>query len=168
MTRLLKAIGAAAAVVGFSSAEPGDRFVAVLDGDHVSPPVVTRAGGVANFTVVGDTALTYDVQLTRMSNVWSAGIYFTNARGEYVRAAALYVRPRTGEFSRIVAAGTLTNGDMLSGITVKQLAESMRKKAAYVQIHTAAYPDAEVRGQIMPAEEWEKKVALGRNEPLIY
>ena len=146
-----------------------ERYVAILDGAHESPEVVTSAGGVANFTILGDTAIHYDLQVARLRDPWSAGIYSTGAGRNGFKSVTLYVGIKTGEFNGVISEGLITNLDTLAGMTVKELIDLLRTRQAYVEIRTAGHPSGEIRGYVMPAQEYEKKIALEqRDRGLIY
>ena len=168
MKRGLAILGTTLTVVAFTPATTEERFVATLDGANAVPAVVTSAGATANFKVLGDTAIQYELQVARLKDTWSAGIYSADAGPEGRKAVTLYVGPDQSEFTGVLAKGTLTDRDILSGMTVAELADLMRKKKAYVEIHTAAHPQGELRGRIVPASEWERMVAMESKPALIY
>jgi hypothetical protein len=155
MKRGLTILATAFTAVAFAPGNTEERFVAVLDGSKAVPPVVTTAGATANFTVLADTAIQYELQAARVRDVWSAGIYTGTGK-----AVTLYVGPDQSVFTGTLAKGTLTDKDALGGMTVRELADLMRRKRAYVEIHTAAHPEGELRGQIVPVAEWEQMVAM--------
>ena len=168
MKRVITIMAAAFMTSAFRPAPLAERYVAVLDGAHASPEVVTSAGGVAKFTILGDTAIQYEVQVARLKDPWSAGLYSTGAGRDGFKSVTLYVGIKTGEFNGLLAEGTVTNKDTLAGMTVKELAELIRKRQAYVEIRTAGHPTGEIRGHVIPAEEWERKVSIERTVPMIY
>jgi hypothetical protein len=157
MMRVLATVVTGLVTLAGGPSRMDSTFVAALDGDHAIPPVITSAGGTLNLRIEGDSLAHYQLQVAQIKDVWSAGIY--SAANGGLKAVTLFVGPANGEVSGVLAQGTFTNKDMLGGATMKQLAEAMRKKQAYVEVLTAAHPGGEIRGQIVPAAEWEQKVA---------
>jgi hypothetical protein len=155
--------------IAFRPAPIGERYVAIRDGAHESPEVVTSAGAVANFTILGDTAIQYELQFARLKDPWSAGLYSAGPGRNGFKSLTLCVGVAAGEYNGLLAQGLITNKDTLAGMTVKEVIDLMRKKQAYVEIRTAAHPSGEIRSNVVPAEEWEKKLAVERvTSPPIY
>jgi hypothetical protein len=146
-----------------------ERYVAVLEGAHESPEVLTTAGGVASFTILGDTAIRYDLKVARLRDPWSAGLYSSGPGRDGFKSVTLYVGIKTGEVNGVIAGGLITNRDTLAGMTVKEVIQLLRTGQAYVEIRTARHPSGELRGSVVPAPDWEKRVAMeGRDRGLIY
>jgi len=173
---MTRAIALLAAVVMSTAFGPSphplpvaERYVAVLDGAHESPEVLTTAGGVASFTVLGDTAIQYDLQVARLRDPWSAGLYSTGAGRDGFKSVTLYVGINSGEVNGVIAEGVITNRDTLAGMTVREVVQLLRTRQAYVEIRTASHPGGEIRGSVIPAQEWERQVALeARDRGLVY
>ncbi|MFO0985515.1 MAG: CHRD domain-containing protein [Planctomycetota bacterium] len=109
------------------------EFRATLDGQNEVPPVTTKAGAWATFTLNADKTLTY----------------FLNNQGLSATAAHIHEGP-PGVDGGIVFP--LSGGpDVFAGatpaLTDAQIA-TLRDSGYYVNVHTAANPDGEIRGQI--------------------
>jgi len=103
MNRGLAILFAACAALAFGPTRAEDRFISRLDGEHAVPAVVTPATGTVNFTLLGDTAIQYDVQVARLRDVWSVGVYSAGTGSDGFKAVTLYVGPKTGEFNGTLA-----------------------------------------------------------------
>ena len=168
MKRAITILAIASMASAFRPAPLAERYVAVLDGAHASPEVLSSAGAVAKFTVLSDTAIQYELQVARLRDPWSAGLYSAGPGRNGFKSVTLYVGIKSGEMNGILAEGTITNRDTLAGMTVKELVDLLRKRQAYVEIRTAAHPSGEIRGWVMPAEEWERKIAVENRPTLVY
>lgn len=120
--------------------ESGLAFDARLSGDQEVPSVSTSAEGVAKFTLNSTlNSISYDI--------------VTNGLSGAITMAHIH----TGEFG--VSGGALVdlsggiNGNRISGTisgatVTNALINSMLKGELYVNVHTAANPNGEIRGQI--------------------
>ncbi|MFO0981636.1 MAG: CHRD domain-containing protein [Planctomycetota bacterium] len=131
MNRALLVLMLSSLAVPFSSGQV--RFRATLDGDAEVPPVTTKAGGWAIFTLNADSTLSYLV----------------NDQG-LVGVAAHIHEGQPGVSGPIVF--TLAGGpDVYAGTTAALSADqvsALRAGGYYVNVHTTAFPDGAVRGQI--------------------
>jgi hypothetical protein len=119
-------------LAGAASAQT--TFRATLDGTSVAPPVTTKAGGWATFTLNDNKTLTY----------------FLDNQGLTGTAAHIH-EGNPGQSGAILF--TLSGGpDVYSGSTNAlsddQIAK-LRGEDLYVDVHSAAFPDGQVRGQIL-------------------
>lgn len=133
-----------------------DTFSATLTGDAERPnPVVTTATGSAGFTVVSTTTspithtVTYSVTVNGLSGPATAAHIHGPADAE--NAAGVIVP--------LTITGTGTTGSIISGtftatgntnVSMDSLLVLLKNGNAYVNVHTAANPDGEIRGQIHP------------------
>jgi hypothetical protein len=108
-------------------------FRATLTGDAETPPVTTKASGWATFVLNSDQTLTY----------------FVNTQGLTGSEAHIHEGP-PGSSGPIVF--TLDGGpDIYSGKTTalsSDQVDTLRARDLYVDVHTAAFTDGEIRGQI--------------------
>lgn len=135
----------------------GRTFVAQLSGAAEFPPVDTRAGGQATFTLSADgSALTYRIVVHRIEDVTMAHVHLAPAGSNGPVVAWLYpdgppANLLPGRTDGVLATGVLTT-DRLVGPLVGQpldaLLEAMASGGAYVNVHTSAFPAGEVRGQV--------------------
>lgn len=146
-------------------ASPGDgdalEFDASLTGAAERPnPVTTTATGTASFTITrgsttgydpnaaGPTRVTYTATVTGLSGTAT----MAHIHGPAGTTAA------AGPIATLTVTGTGTSGTVLSGnftttghatISIDSLVVLMRNGNSYINIHTAANPDGEIRGQII-------------------
>lgn len=101
---------------------------------------------------MGD-ALKYELKVKNIENVTAAHLHMgkgTTAEGPVI--APLFTGPRkAGEFSGVLAQGTLTAKDLkgpLSGKSVDELVKMINSGDVYVNVHTEKHPEGEIRGQV--------------------
>lgn len=132
-------------------------FVAPLSGRQEVPPVATRATGVARFKLSkGGTEIEYRVNVANIEDVTQAHIHL-GAPGVN-GAVVVWLHPDgppaqliPGRTDGVVATGTISAADLvgpLAGAALDDLVDALRSGLAYVNVHTAAHPAGEVRGQI--------------------
>ena len=130
-------------------------FSAALTGDAERPtPVVTTATGSAGFTATitggsgGAVTITYSVTVDALSGSASAAHIHGPAGDD---DAAGIIVPLT-------VSGTGTTGAIITGsftstgntnVSMDSLLVLMRNGNSYINVHTAANPDGEIRGQII-------------------
>lgn len=122
------------------------RFEATLIGASEVPPVVTQGEGKAEFTLTGDT-VTYTINVKGMTGIVAAHIHIGPMVKTGPAAVTLYHGPKTDVKSGELTHGSFTAAD-IHGVTLQELINDMRKGDAYVNVHTAAHPAGEIRGQI--------------------
>ena len=135
---------------GDSTANAGARYEAALTGAQ-ERPVQTRstATGSAVVTVSGQTA-TYVVTANGFTTPLTAGHIHIGAEAVIGQVVVPFV---IAAQSGTVATGTIDLGApityntlTISGDSLRTLFETGR---AYVNLHTAAWPDGEIRGQLI-------------------
>ncbi len=166
MRRLTKSI-LAAALVGASvgtaveragATHPslaGEVFVAApLTGAEEVPPVETAALGAAVFRLSADgTRLNFGIIVGRIEAVTQAHIHL-GVRGENGPIAAFLFGfvEASPSINGVLLKGVITDDDVLAPAgfegTLAALVERMRSGGTYVNVHTAAHPAGEIRGQI--------------------
>ncbi|EMA38175.1 ferritin-like domain-containing protein [Halococcus hamelinensis] len=126
-----------------------------LSGDKEVPPVDTDASGEAGLTLVrrqdGSYAVRYDLSVMNIEDVTAAHFHLGGSEENGPVVAFLYGpnEDGTSEDGQI-ASGTITESDLvgpLEGKTVADL-QSMADEGLYVNVHTKANPDGELRGQV--------------------
>lgn len=148
MIIFLLIIGTVAAGV---AAEKG--FKATLSGSEVVPAVMTTAKGEATFTLGKDgKELMYKVTVSDIENVSAAHIHMGKMGKNGPPVALIDIKgKKAGKFSGILAEGKITAKELLGslkGKTVMDLVKEIEAGDTYVNVHTAKYPDGELRGQI--------------------
>ncbi|MDA8412469.1 MAG: CHRD domain-containing protein [Desulfobacteraceae bacterium] len=134
------------------SAEKGS-FTAKLSGREAVPRVTTQATGKAEFKLSKDgKELTYKLTVTDIENVTAAHIHLGKKGKDGPPLAGLFAGPKKeGKFSGVLAAGILTEKDLIGSVKDKPLTELVKlikSGSTYVNVHTDKYPGGELRGQI--------------------
>lgn len=132
-------------------------FHATLSGKNQSPPIDTPAHGTAVFVLSkSGKSMTYRLYVTDVVGVSMAHIHIGPAGQEGPVAAWLYpshppAQVKKGKFTGVLAHGTITASDLmgpLEGKTLADLAQDIKSGDVYVNVHTTAHPEGEIRGQI--------------------
>lgn len=153
------ALACVVAVLGLSApaAATSSTYVAPLSGGEEVEPVDTNATGVAVFHVSKDgTELSYKLNVANIEDVMMAHIHLAERGVNGQVAVWLYPSappPQLipGRTDGTLATGTITDSDLvgpLAGMTVADLLEQIEAGNAYVNVHTAAHPGGEIRGQL--------------------
>jgi len=148
------------------------KFTADLSGKNEVPPVNTTAAGKATFQLSKDgSSLSYTLSVSNISDVIMAHIHVgePGTRGDHV--APLYPVGMTGSMddmsgnsggkpdemtspkkvSGVIASGTIHASDLVGPLQGKKIADlvaEIRADKAYVNVHTKAHSDGEIRGPI--------------------
>jgi hypothetical protein len=136
-------------------AGPGTRFAASLSGANVRPiPASTSSTATADLTIrdpeVGSNQRTLAFILT-VSSLTSATAAHIHLGGPAVangqQLATLYSNPTDSAITATqLAAGAIAEGSL--GVSLDSLTKLMQTGAAYLDIHSTAFPGGVVRGQI--------------------
>jgi hypothetical protein len=134
------------------------NYTAHLSGDNENPPVMTQAQGQVIFRLnkAGDE-LYYKLIAANIEDISMAHIHLAPPDSNGGVVAWLYPSapppvPIPGRFSGVLAEGVITDADLvgdLAGMTLADLLVQFNNSRAYVNVHTAAYPGGEIRGNIM-------------------
>jgi hypothetical protein len=119
------------------------------------PPVTTNATGLAELELNDDgDEISYDIQVEDIESATQAHIHqgSEGENGDVVVSLFNSTEPTD------VNDGTLEDGDFssedfvgpLQGQNMSALVELMDNGQAYVNVHTEANPDGEIRGTIVP------------------
>jgi hypothetical protein len=118
--------------------------------------VETTASGSSTVDIEGGSA-DYGVTVRELSDAIMAHIHIAEERGAegppavwlYPAADARQPEVREGTTTGALAGGTFTADDFvgpLEGMSMDQLEIAIAEGRAYVNVHTAEYPDGEIRG----------------------
>jgi hypothetical protein len=133
------AFAAVLAAGGVASAEQ-TKFTATLSGAEEVPPVETSATGTTEATYDSDTKkLTWTLEYSGLSGD-AAAAHFHGPAAPGENAGPVVPIPD-------IASGSEGEADL----TDEQAAD-LEAGRWYVNVHTAANPDGEIRGQVMKAE----------------
>lgn len=162
---------ASLALLGFLPSTCG-LFAARLSGDQEVPPVVTRANGEARFLFTDEPdiglgrfpekVIHYRLAARGLARVTQAHVHCGPEGTNGPVAVLLYgLDPHGTTLTGIHVAGTITEADLQrledsqecpGGIQrVADLAVKMKTGGAYVNVHSEAHPDGEIRGRIVEA-----------------
>ena len=132
----------------------GSGFKAVLSGKEITPMAVdTKTTGDVEIVLGKDgKELGYTLNIKDIENVTAAHIHAGKKGVEGPPVAGLFGGPKKdGKFSGVLAKGTITDKNLigpLAGKTLADLVKLIKDGDAYVNVHTAAHPGGEVRGQL--------------------
>lgn len=131
-------------------------FAAILGGENEVPPVDSDASGVGRFHLAEDGTLSWEIAVRDIENITAAHIHMAPAGSNGGVVIPLF----TG-------AGAFDPDNPISGsamLTPEQI-DALLAGNYYVNVHTAANPGGEIRGQIYPAQTWAFAAMLsGANE----
>ena len=109
----------------------------------------SAATGTATFAWENDV-MTYSINVNDITNVRAAHIHGPAGEGENASViVGLFGGPETGAVDGQLVAGTFTAAQIVAdGISMDSLLVLMENGQSYVNVHTAAAPGGEIRGQI--------------------
>lgn len=133
-----------------------ERFAATFAGTSVVPVTTATSTGRITLDVVDDSLLRFSLNVTNMTGITQAHLH-TGASGANgaILAWLLPVNGTAAQSPSVALDGEIAIGDIsptwirgtprLAMDSVKALARAGR---LYVDVHTSAFPNGEVRGQI--------------------
>jgi len=133
---------------------PGDMFAARgLSGAKERPtPVVSTASGSATFELLTGNTIRYNLTVAGLTGARMAHIHtaVADSAGPIVVTLFTSATP-TGSVSGTLASGTFAASNIqLNGVSMDSLLTLMRRGRTYVNVHTEANPNGEIRAQIEP------------------
>ena len=140
-------------VMGVAAAPPGAKnFVAPLDGRHTIPPVDTRGTGLAKFHIDKAGVLHQRLTVANMEDIFVV----------HIHCAALGTNGQVGiiqffEFPAVTKNGVLFQNEVpaptggCGWTTMEHVIAGLRSGDTYVNVHTTAYQNEEIRGQVRVA-----------------
>jgi len=127
-----------------------------LSGAESVPPVQTSASGTAIITIQASANgfnISYELDVTNIVDVTAAHIHLGAKGTNGPVIVPLFTGPeKSGSFTGVLAKGTITQADLtgpMAGKTFLDLAGSVLAGQTYVNVHTVANPNGEIRGQII-------------------
>jgi hypothetical protein len=143
-----------------TSAQQEERFVAILNGSEVSPPVNTDATGEAEFILHREQPirLFYNVSVDGIESVGNnvTGVHLHNGISGFNGTVIAELPIKQGnERNGILAVGNLNGSsnfsNELSGkgeLAISSLINYIDNDGVYIDIHTMDNPNGELRGQV--------------------
>lgn len=136
--------------VGFAAEK---KFHAKLTGSNEVPSVKTKAKGDVAFKLSSDgKELSYKLDVKNIENPTAAHIHRGMKGKNGPPLANLFTGPKKeGKFSGGLSEGTITTAELmgdLMGKPLDDLVQLIKTGEAYVNVHTDANPNGEIRGQI--------------------
>jgi hypothetical protein len=133
---------------------PASQFRTGLSGNYVVPAATTAASGKASVTPLG-SGLSYTVEVGGLSGIATASRVHIAASGangpvRFNLCGASGVPTCASTTGGTIVSRTGTAANLVGGITIDSLVSAIRARNAYVDVHTAANPDGEIRGQLFP------------------
>ena len=133
------------------------RFVVQLTGAEVVPPVQTSASGTFQLFVEaspsGQFNVSYELDVKDITDVVAAHIHLGAKGVDGPVIVALFTGPeKSGSFTGVLAQGSILESALtgpMAGKTFADLTAAVLAGQTYVNIHTKAYPNGEIRGQII-------------------
>lgn len=132
------------------------KYEAKMNGSEESPSVNTTATGEATFDLSKDgTKLQYKIRVKDIVDPTQAHLHQGAAGQNGDPVATLYpttkAKQKTGKMSGTLATGTIVAADLTGPLASKTLADLTAMIDAgqiYVNVHTTANPNGEIRGQV--------------------
>ncbi len=153
---------ALSAPIALAADPPEPAYGGALDGAQEVPPVVTAASGAATVVISADeSTIWYVVEYSGLSGALAAAHIHTGAAG----ANGGVILPLAASASPMV--GTLTAADFTPSGSITTFAEAVaaiRAGDTYINLHTAANPGGELRGQVVDAGDAHFATLSGAQE----
>jgi hypothetical protein len=151
----LAAVALAFAAVSVRAEE--SSFSAKLTGaSQVPEPTTSKATGELKLVISADgKKISYTLSVENISNPNGADMHLgpdtANGPSVFKLFPVHGASPKKGDFSGVLAEGTITAGDLtgpLLGSPLADLIEQIRDSNTYVNVHTESNRLGEIRGQI--------------------
>jgi hypothetical protein len=109
----------------------------------------TSASGAAEVLVYA-SRIDFQLSAINITGITSASIH-SGARGVVGPVVVTLFNPTapTGNVSGVFAVGSLDASNLPSGVTIDQLKALLLSGNSYINVHTAANPAGEIRGQLV-------------------
>ena len=119
-----------------------------LTGNDEVPPIQTQATGMVEFKIEGLDSIPYSVNATNIEGVTAGHVHFGNTgeNGPIVVTLFKYDTP----MNEVLENGIITADKLegpLAGKQVEDLITAGSNGTLYINIHTEANPNGEIRGQ---------------------
>lgn len=156
---MLASLFAAAITLSFTEFSPllaqldQQTFTTQMSGNEEVPPVETVGTGITEFNLSSDgSSIGYQLNVTEMSGITAAHIHSGNVGENGPVIVTLFSSDTpTGQTNGVLSEGTISSSDLegpMEGRDISDLVSAMSNGVTYVNVHTEANPDGEIRGQI--------------------
>jgi hypothetical protein len=122
-------------------------FTGALAASSEVPPTPSAATGSATLDFDGNASVQYRVEVNGITGVTAAHIHSGASGANGPVRVTLFEGPASGPMNGQLAEGSFDSGDV-QGISFEALLDELRNGTAYVNVHTTAFPDGEIRGQV--------------------
>lgn len=159
------------AVAGFAgsvfAAHEGQKFMAELTPDQEPMEVESNATGEAHVQFSEDgMSFEFTVNAHNLDNTL-AGHFHSGAPGENGPVQVpIFENAEPVDYNGEVATGTVTEADLAGEMSWEEFTKAMVAGDIYVNLHTEQYPDGEIRGQVVKADEGDEMPTTASNGPL--
>ena len=130
-------------------------FSTALSCRNLTTPVPSQATGNATFRLSEDgKTLHYTLDVMNIKDANGAHLHWAKAGRDGPPVVALFTDTRKGAFTGTLVEGDITANDLtgpLKGKDVSALVSEIRSGNVYLNVHTAANPNGEIRGQLSAA-----------------
>jgi hypothetical protein len=127
-------------------------FAATLNGQNEIPAVVTTAVGFVTFEAT-ETSIIFRIEVQNLTDAIGAHIHIGDDDVEGPIIATLFEDVDGVDIQNgVLAEGIIDQADINAALDLSfnELLEVLANSSAYVNVHTMANPDGEIRGQIGP------------------
>ncbi|MFC4735299.1 CHRD domain-containing protein [Bacillus daqingensis] len=164
-TAALFAFGAAAGSA--SAAHEGRTFTADLTPEAETMEVDSNAEGSAVVNVSEDgESLDFSLSAYELEGA-VAGHLHSGPEGEDGPVELfLFENDEAMDYDGEIASGTLTEDDLVGDLSWEEFSMALVAGDIYVNVHTEAFPDGEIRGQLMDEEEGDMMADTAGSGPL--
>jgi CHRD domain len=128
-----------------------EEFTASLSGTQEIPTNNSSATGEASFILRDNNSVWYEIDATGLDKVMEAHLHLGKVGTNGDPIVMLFNSGPTGLINGTLVSGNFSAADFLgpmSGMTIAEITSKMKTGETYVNIHTGAFPDGELRGQI--------------------
>jgi hypothetical protein len=143
-------------------------FVAGLTGSQEVPVVDSNSTGTASFLVAPNGSITFEINVTAMTNVTQAEVNFAEQGKNGPIILTLFTsKDPLSNITGVLSQGNISSANLegpMSGKQLSSLRDIMQQGSAYVNIRTTQNPNGEIRGQLGFAGIDESGTNLGEQK----
>ena len=133
------------------AAQPKQQFKTKLNGDNEVPPVTTESEGKVSLKV-RESDIKYKLNITGLADITMAHIHQGKSGENGEPVVDLLATGNKQKTSKgLFINGSITDSSLtgpMKGKTISDLVSSIKAGNNYINVHTQAHPDGEIRGQL--------------------